>query len=84
MKLYVEMTEKEYEDYKQFLNGTHDSQEHNNLNSLKALKVPEFLKLKGFKQGLKNSLFDDSMGRTVEVAEFTKDDVTVIIREKTW
>ena len=76
MKLYIEMTDKEYEEYKQFLNGTHPSQEHGNLN----IGMIEFLKMKGFKESDHNSFFDIATWKNFHVADFVKNDTVITIR----
>ena len=77
MKLFVEMSDKEYEEYQQFLNGTHPSQEQVDIKSMSVLR---YLELKGFAQKGHGETYDIASRRNVGVVEFEKDNITVMVR----
>ena len=77
MKLFVEMSDKEYEEYQQFLNGTHPSQEQADIKSMSVLR---YLELKGFAQKEYDETFDIASRRNVSIIKLEKDNITVMVR----
>ena len=76
MKLFVEMTDKEYQEYKDFLDGNHVSQE-----SFSSMKLDDFLKLNKFVKGQSDILPSYFEGQSRRVTEYKKDNIVVLVKE---
>lgn len=75
INISVEMNEKEYDEYRQFLSGEHVTQE-----SIKDMLVSDFLRMKGFELVSGESTFDGARNETVIETMYKKDRFTVAVK----
>lgn len=75
INISVEMDEKEYDEYRKFLNGEHVSQE-----SIKDMLLSDFLRIKGFELVSGESSFDGVNNETVIETMYKKDRFTVAVK----